>query len=89
MPERAPILSRLNQTPGDLTFVGLLLCCVLMAVGGIRWNIEKQTSATQAGGARRIDLPQIRKQISEGELSSKKAMFFRKVAPYSQPPSER
>ncbi len=75
------IFTRVSHSPGDRAFLGLLLCCVLMAAAGIWWNIEKQAAIAQPGGARKVDLKQVRKQISDGELSPKKALFYKKVSP--------
>jgi len=51
----------------------------LIAVAAIHSEMDKREVLLHPGGARKIDLATVRKQISDGELSSKKALFFKKV----------
>jgi len=71
--------SRWQQNPRDLFFVGILALCLLIAVAAIHSEMDKREVLLHPGGARKIDLATVRKQISDGELSSKKALFFKKV----------
>lgn len=76
---RAGVIERLRENPRDLVFIGLLALCLLIAIGGINEELEKKEALLLQGGARKIDLPLVRKQISEGHLSPKKALFQKKV----------
>jgi hypothetical protein len=73
------IIDRFRENPRDLVFVGLLGVCLLIAIGGINAELEKKEALLQQGGARKIDLPLVREQISDGHLSPKKALFQKKV----------
>jgi hypothetical protein len=73
------IVDRFRENPRDLVFIGLLGICLLLAIGGINAELEKQEALLQHGGARKIDLPLVREQISDGHLSPKKAQFQKKV----------
>ena len=73
------VIDRLRENPRDLVFIGLMGLCLLLAIGGINAELEKKEALLQGGGARKINLPLVRKQISEGHLSPKKALFQKKV----------
>lgn len=76
---RPGLMERLRENPRDLVFIGLLGVCLLLAIGGINAELEKKEVLLQQGGARKIDLSVVRKQISEGHLSPKKALFQKRV----------
>ena len=73
------MIDRLLDNPRDLVFIGLLGICLLLAIGGINAEREKKEALLQQGGARKIDLPLVREQISDGHLSPKKALFQKRV----------
>jgi hypothetical protein len=75
------ILDQIEKRSRDLIFVGLILACLLLAVGAIRSELQKREAMLIQGGARKVDLTKIRKQISEGDLSSRKALFYKKIRP--------
>ena len=76
---KSGLIDRLRENPRDVVFIGLLAVCLLLAKGGINAELEKKEVLLQQGGARKIDLSVVRKQISEGHLSPKKALFQKKV----------
>lgn len=63
----------------DLIFVGLIMAALVFATGGIKSGFERRYSVAGHGGSRKVDLAKVKKQISEGELSSRKALFYRKA----------
>ncbi|MBM4325714.1 MAG: hypothetical protein FJ118_01005 [Deltaproteobacteria bacterium] len=73
------LVARLRGRTEDLIFVGLLALCVVLGAGAVRSGLETREMPITAGGARKVDLKTVRKQISEGELSSQKAVFFKKL----------
>jgi hypothetical protein len=75
----ATLLSRLRGRSEDLIFVGLLALCLVLGAGAIHSGLETRELLLTAGGARKVDLKTVRKQISEGDLSSQKAVFFKKL----------
>jgi hypothetical protein len=75
----ATLLTRLHGRSEDLIFVGLLAVCLLLGAGAIHSGLETRELLLTAGGARKVDLKTVRKQISEGDLSSQKAVFFKKL----------
>ncbi len=70
---------KLIRRQGDVFFVALLLLCVLLALGAVGSGLERSDLLLASGGARRVDITKIRKQISDGELSARKALFYRKI----------
>jgi hypothetical protein len=64
---------------GDVAFIATIVLCLVLAAGAIFSSIETRYAAFAGLGGRKIDLAKVRKQISEGTLSGKKALFFRKV----------
>jgi hypothetical protein len=75
------LIQRLQKYRKDWIFIGLILFCILLALGGVLSDIEKRELLVQAGGARKIDLVVVKKQMSEGSLSPHKALFFRRLSP--------
>ncbi len=69
----------IHRQPRDLLFVGLLLVCIMLAVGGIRSSLEIRESTPGQGGARPVDSLIIKKQMLDGSLSPRKALFYRKI----------
>ena len=65
--------------PIDLLFVGAIVLSLLLAIGALSGGLERRDSLLTQGAARKIDEAKIRKQISEGDLSAHKAMFYKKV----------
>ncbi|MCA1961531.1 MAG: hypothetical protein LDL33_12130 [Desulfomonile sp.] len=76
---KVPFVDRLLQTPGDLSFIAVLAVCVLLAVTAVNSGFARKTALQQIGGARKIDLQTVRSQIHDGNLSSKKALFYKRV----------
>ena len=74
-----PMVERLVQHPRDLALVVLLFLCLMLSVAAIHSTLGKREALMQEGGARKVDLTTVRKQISDGELSEKKALFYRKL----------
>ncbi|MBI5570976.1 MAG: hypothetical protein HY914_13615 [Desulfomonile tiedjei] len=74
-------IKQVLERPVDLIFVALLALCLLMAVAGIGAGIEKREALLTPGGARKVDLVKIKKQISDGALSPRKGLFYRKIRP--------
>ncbi len=75
------ILDQMEKKSRDLIFVGLIVGCLLLAAGGIWSGIQKREALLVQGGARKVDLVKIRKQISDGDLSPRKALFYKKIRP--------
>ncbi len=69
----------LRANGADLIFVGLIAIALFFASGGIKTGFEKRYSGAGQGGARQVDLEKVKKQISEGDLSSQKALFYKKT----------
>ena len=65
--------------PIDLLFVGAIVLSLLLAIGALSGGLERRDSLLTQSAARKIDEAKIRKQISEGDLSAHKAMFYKKV----------
>ena len=63
----------------DVAFIALLAFCLILTLGGINAAMEKRRALILQGGGRQVDISLIRKQISDGDLSSKKALFYRKL----------
>lgn len=67
------------QKPENLLLVALMTFCLVLSAGGIESGLEKREALFKHGGARKVDLVKVRKQMSEGTLSGKNAMFYRRV----------
>jgi len=63
----------------DAAFIALLAFCLILTLGGINAAMEKRKALILHGGGRQVDISLIRKQISDGDLSSKKALFYQKL----------
>jgi|WetSurMetagenome_2_1015567.scaffolds.fasta_scaffold1862481_1 hypothetical protein len=74
------LLERFQKYPKDVFFVGLILLCLLLVLGGVLSDVEKRELLAH-GGARKIDLVIVKKQISDGTLSSHKALFYKRLSP--------
>jgi len=76
---KAFLVDRIQRQPRDLLLVGLILFCVMLAVGGVHSVLVNRASDAGQGGARPVDAAIIKKQILEGSLSPRKALFYRKT----------
>jgi hypothetical protein len=74
------LLERFQKYPKDVFFVGLILLCLLLALVGVLSDVEKRELLAH-GGARKIDLVIVKKQISDGTLSPHKALFYKRLSP--------
>lgn len=63
----------------DTMFIVLIFCSVMFAVGAVVSGLERREALVHREGGRRVDVEKIRRQISEGSLSPRKALFFKKV----------
>lgn len=72
-------MDRTRYTFADLLFVGIVLASLLLAVGGVFSGMERREALTSYGGARKVDIESVRRQISSGSLSPAKAQFYRKL----------
>ncbi len=79
-PLYARILCAIKARFPDIVFLGLLIFCLLLAVGGIRSSLEKGESLLASGRGRKIDVVKVKKQMTDGTLSTRKALFFKKRA---------
>ena len=61
----------------DWFFLAILGAGIMLAGAAVKSEMSAQVLLTKAGGSRKIDLQQVRKQIDEGHLSPKKALFQR------------
>ncbi len=73
-------LRRIKDRPADLLFVVVLALSLLLAIGGLSGGLERRDALLVQGSARKVDIVKIRKQMTDGELSSHKAMFYKKLA---------
>ena len=73
------ISERYRQNPRDLTLIAVLLFCLILALGSIHSGLSRREAVIHEGGARKVDLTTVRKQISVGDLSAKKALFYKRV----------
>ncbi len=72
-------MDRTQWTFSDLLLIGMILVSLFLAVGGIRAGMEKRAALLSQGGARKVDIDRVRKQISAGTLSPAKAQFYKKL----------
>jgi hypothetical protein len=70
---------QIRERPIDLLFVGAIVLSLLLAIGALSGGLERRDSLLTQSAARKIDEVKVRKQISEGDLSAHKAMFYKKV----------
>lgn len=73
------LVSDMIGSPRNWAFVGLLSLCLALAVAAVLLNLREREAAFTGPGGRKVDLPQVRKQVSEGALSPRKALYYRKV----------
>jgi hypothetical protein len=76
---RAFLTERFEHCIGDLLFVVLLIFCIAFALGSVASNLEKQQVGVTQRGARTVDAGKIKKQIMDGKLSPRRALYFRKI----------
>ena len=76
---KIPFADRFTLSPGDTAFIAALGLCALLAVAAVGSGFERKAALQQIGGARKIDAQTVRTQIHDGTLSSKKALFFKRV----------
>ncbi len=69
---------QIQERPFDLLFIAVLALSLLLAIGALGGGLERRDALLQ-GDARKVDVVKIRKQISDGDLSAHKALFYRKV----------
>ena len=72
-------LRRIQERPVDMLFIAILVLSCLLAIGGVGAGLERREALSLTGGPRKVDVVKIRKQISDGDLSSHKALFYKKV----------
>lgn len=72
-------LERIRRNAGDLLFIGIIVLCLALSIGGIISELEKREALLKQLGGRKIDISEVRKQISDGTLSPRKALFYKKV----------
>lgn len=63
----------------DLVFVGILLVSAVVGALAVRSEIVDRRAPFAIGGPRKIDIEEVRRQMSDGTLSEKKALFIRKA----------
>jgi hypothetical protein len=69
----------LMKRPQDLVFVALLILCLIVGIASVGSQIDKRRVSLAPGGARKVELNKIRRQITEGHLSPKKALFYKRA----------
>ncbi len=69
----------INHRPGDLLLVCIIVASLILAVAAINSELDRREAMFTVGGARKVDAAKIRRQISDGELSPAKALFYKKV----------
>lgn len=62
----------------DIALIVAIVFCLILALGSIFTEFQRTSVSHITGGARPVDIEKVRKQISEGELSPKKAHFYKK-----------
>jgi hypothetical protein len=74
-----PTIDRLRVNPVDFAFMVALVICIALAAAAVNSELEKRRAVLETGGARTIDAQAVRRQIVDGTLSDKKAMFYMKA----------
>ena len=69
----------LMKRPQDLVFVCLLLVSLIVGIVAISIQIDQRRVSLAPAGARKVELRKIQRQITEGHLSPKKALFYKKT----------
>lgn len=75
-------ISELLRAPlraADTALIVLIVCSLVFVAGAVMSGLERREGLLHREGGRKVDVEKIRKQISEGSLSPKKALFFKKV----------
>jgi len=72
-------LERIRRNADDLLFIGIIVLCLVLSIGGIVSELERREALLKQVGGRKIDISEVRKQISDGTLSPRKALFYKKV----------
>jgi hypothetical protein len=75
----ATVLQKVSWVERDLLLVVLLVACLILGIGAISSSLETRAAALVAGGARKVDLATIRRQMLEGSLSPQKALFYKRA----------
>ena len=70
---------QIRERPFDLLFIAAIVLSLLIGIGALSGGLERRDALLTPGAARKVDVAKIRKQISDGDLSAHKAMFYRKV----------
>ncbi len=70
---------QIQERPFDLLFIAAIVLSLLLAIGALSGGLERRDALLLQGAARRVDVVKIRKQISDGDLSAHKALFYKKV----------
>ncbi len=76
---KIPETLRIPLKAADVALVVMLLCCLTLATAAVMSGFERREALIHREGGRKVDVEKIRKQISEGSLSPRKALFFKKV----------
>jgi hypothetical protein len=71
---------QIRERPFDLLFVAGIVLSLLIAIGALSGGLERRDALLTQGAARKVDVAKIRKQISDGDLSAHKALFYKKLA---------
>jgi len=70
---------QIQERPFDLVFVATIVLSLLIAIGALSGGMERRDALLTQGAARKVDVTKIRKQISDGDLSAHKALFYKKL----------
>ncbi len=74
-----PHWRQIRERPFDLLFIAAIVLSLLIAIGALSGGLERRDALLTQGAARKVDVAKIRKQISDGDLSAHKALFYKKV----------
>lgn len=75
-----PHWRQIQERPFDLIFIATIVLSLLIAIGALSGGLERRDALLTQGAARKVDVAKIRSQISDGDLSAHKALFYRKLA---------
>jgi hypothetical protein len=73
------VVEGIAYRPRDVLFLLLVATCLALSAAAIFSGLEKREAAHLLGGARSVDAAKIRKQILDGNLAPRKALFYKKV----------
>jgi hypothetical protein len=62
----------------ELALIAITVFCVLCMIAAIGQEHRERQAARTGYGARAVDLAEVKRQIESGDLSKKKALFYRK-----------